>query len=266
MRGKRLSYVPPNYFRGRPMGIRFLCPNGHKLNVKAELAGKRGSCPECGAKLMIPAATAAPQPSPPAAIIVEAASAVAPPAGTAWHLRSASGEQHGPLSELQFRAWIASGRMTANTHIWRDGWPEWRLASDVAELLPTPLVAAPIAAAPVVQEPPPPNEFPIAISMDPNGAAVAITAESPVAETEIAPVAADAINTDPAPLPASAYAYQRSRSKQKQVTLAIAMLVAVVVLAGVLYWVVSLNSDEPTETTTTSTSLLQHSPFQTAIA
>ncbi|HEX5472404.1 MAG TPA: hypothetical protein VFW73_10980 [Lacipirellulaceae bacterium] len=36
------------------MGIRFSCPNGHKLNVKEFLAGKRGVCPQCGAKFVIP--------------------------------------------------------------------------------------------------------------------------------------------------------------------------------------------------------------------
>lgn len=36
------------------MGIRFHCPNGHKLNVKAFLAGKKGVCPDCGVKLRIP--------------------------------------------------------------------------------------------------------------------------------------------------------------------------------------------------------------------
>ena len=36
------------------MGIRFYCPNGHKLNVKEKLAGKRGICPQCGIKLLIP--------------------------------------------------------------------------------------------------------------------------------------------------------------------------------------------------------------------
>lgn len=36
------------------MGIRFSCPNGHKLNVKTFLAGKRGVCPQCGAKFVIP--------------------------------------------------------------------------------------------------------------------------------------------------------------------------------------------------------------------
>lgn len=36
------------------MGIRFFCPNGHKLHVKSFLAGKKGICPECGARMRIP--------------------------------------------------------------------------------------------------------------------------------------------------------------------------------------------------------------------
>ncbi len=36
------------------MGIRFYCPNGHKLNVKSFQAGRRGICPHCGAKVQIP--------------------------------------------------------------------------------------------------------------------------------------------------------------------------------------------------------------------
>ena len=36
------------------MGIKFRCPNGHKLNVKSFLAGKRGICPHCGEKFVIP--------------------------------------------------------------------------------------------------------------------------------------------------------------------------------------------------------------------
>jgi hypothetical protein len=44
------------------MGIRFNCPNGHKLNVKEFLAGKRGVCPQCGAKFIIPVHAETPQP------------------------------------------------------------------------------------------------------------------------------------------------------------------------------------------------------------
>jgi len=36
------------------MGVRFQCPNGHKLHVKADLAGKRGICPDCGVKFIVP--------------------------------------------------------------------------------------------------------------------------------------------------------------------------------------------------------------------
>jgi hypothetical protein len=36
------------------MGIRVECPNGHKLNIKRFLAGRRGKCPHCSAKFLIP--------------------------------------------------------------------------------------------------------------------------------------------------------------------------------------------------------------------
>lgn len=36
------------------MGIRFYCPQGHKLNVKSYLAGKIGICPHCDARVQIP--------------------------------------------------------------------------------------------------------------------------------------------------------------------------------------------------------------------
>jgi hypothetical protein len=39
---------------GGDMGIRFYCPNGHKLNVKDFQAGRKGVCPHCGAKMQIP--------------------------------------------------------------------------------------------------------------------------------------------------------------------------------------------------------------------
>ena len=36
------------------MGIRFFCPNGHKLNVKEFQAGRLGICPFCGVRTQIP--------------------------------------------------------------------------------------------------------------------------------------------------------------------------------------------------------------------
>ncbi|MEN6449348.1 MAG: GYF domain-containing protein [Thermoguttaceae bacterium] len=45
------------------MGIRFYCPNGHKLNVKEFQAGRRGICPFCGVKMQIPLASTRPSSS-----------------------------------------------------------------------------------------------------------------------------------------------------------------------------------------------------------
>jgi hypothetical protein len=39
------------------MGIKFYCPNGHKMHVKDFLAGKKGLCPKCGVRVEIPAAS-----------------------------------------------------------------------------------------------------------------------------------------------------------------------------------------------------------------
>ncbi len=36
------------------MGIKFRCPNGHKLNVKNHQAGKKGYCPKCKSQVDIP--------------------------------------------------------------------------------------------------------------------------------------------------------------------------------------------------------------------
>jgi hypothetical protein len=46
------------------MGIRFYCPNGHRLNVKEFLAGKRGICPRCEVRFRIPLESEIPAGSP----------------------------------------------------------------------------------------------------------------------------------------------------------------------------------------------------------
>jgi hypothetical protein len=60
---------------GLLMGIRFSCPNGHKLNVKISLAGKRALCPACGAKVLIPDA-----PDSPDASVMQSSSGATPAA------------------------------------------------------------------------------------------------------------------------------------------------------------------------------------------
>lgn len=62
------------------MGIRFACPNGHKLNVKEHLAGKRGICPDCGVKFIIPMPQAT-SPAGAGTAIVNPSNEFGPPSG-----------------------------------------------------------------------------------------------------------------------------------------------------------------------------------------
>ena len=147
------------------MGIRFLCPNGHKLNVKAHLAGMRGICPHCAVRFLVPAKSGGraeaisdePAPAraqPEAAASPATATAVAPPPPPAistpvppavgseaevWYVRTASGDQFGPAESDIMRAWVAEGRVTVDCHVWRTGWPEWKTGGQAITFLNGPL-------------------------------------------------------------------------------------------------------------------------------
>jgi len=47
------------------MGIVAFCPQGHRVKVKDHLAGRKGICPECGARFRIPLESAGAPPSSP---------------------------------------------------------------------------------------------------------------------------------------------------------------------------------------------------------
>jgi hypothetical protein len=205
------------------MGIKFRCPNGHKLNVKSFLAGKKGVCPKCGTRMRIPSASteggdsdiednaaavgvatpvagvpvvgangsshpapvASPAPVPavasPAAAIVRPATApigvplgvpaaamprpamampamphVAPAPGmhmppgpmplppavaagdpiaeapaAQWYVRPPSGVQYGPARGDVMRKWIAEGRVSSDSLVWREGWADWKNAGQL---------------------------------------------------------------------------------------------------------------------------------------
>jgi len=147
------------------MGIRFTCPNGHRLHVKSFLAGKRGICPHCASRFNIPlqdsgrvevvsldADLDAEEPSSSGRIVSALATAeesnlsgagfagssasgatatIAPGAGAAWYVRPAAGGQFGPADEAMMRQWIREARVPADSLVWRDDWPEWRHAGVV---------------------------------------------------------------------------------------------------------------------------------------
>ena len=198
------------------MGIRFACHHcGKPLNIKNELAGKRGVCPTCSGKFRIPLADAEsslpvevkPEPlrtepgsaepenaargstdttspvnnaeassaksvnrsedtgantkgSDPsnsekipsgietAQVPVEKSAKVvgnqvlapAPKkvaevlgafdATASWYVRPPSGGQYGPANTSIFGQWIEEGRVASNSLVWRDGWQQWRSATE----------------------------------------------------------------------------------------------------------------------------------------
>jgi hypothetical protein len=158
------------------MGIRFYCPNGHKLNVKTFQAGLAGICPFCAAKMQIPLKStrrssrsrkgraqegtaevvadesggiAPPQlPALPATAALNPAAAAAkladPLVGAdevVWYVRPASGGQFGPAKTNIMRVWLNEGRVGTDTLVWREGWRDWREAGDVfPQLFSRPMV------------------------------------------------------------------------------------------------------------------------------
>lgn len=166
------------------MGIKFTCPAcGRSLNVKSELAGKRGRCPKCQAKVDIPAespaasdanaagsvsseasparATGAMGPAtdagfltveeqtsdwPPQPAIVSAG--VADPIGEAPNLQwyampPGAANQFGPVTGDDFRAWLGEGRITADALVWRQDWADWKRAGEVFPQLGNGTVSGP---------------------------------------------------------------------------------------------------------------------------
>ncbi len=160
------------------MGIRFFCPNGHKLHVKEFQAGLRGICPHCGARMLIPhqstrpssrqrrggqslaagefAATSADDresalagdeqssdeeilaaisglsgPAPQASPMEQTNDPFAEAGEVVWYVRPPSGGQYGPARTDVMRSWLAEGRISGDTYVWREGWPDWREAERV---------------------------------------------------------------------------------------------------------------------------------------
>ncbi len=170
------------------MGIKFQCPNGHKLNVKSFLSGKRAICPKCGARVLVPESgdasissvglasvelaiateqeslaepdhpsRAAPDHAPVAPAVSASrtsqtgADAIREAPDAMWYVRPASGGQFGPASGEIMRSWLDDGRVGGTSLVWRAGWPEWRAAASVFPQLG----AAPDAGLNAVQPPPP---------------------------------------------------------------------------------------------------------------
>ncbi|MDR1964987.1 MAG: DUF4339 domain-containing protein [Planctomycetaceae bacterium] len=145
------------------MGIRFFCPNGHKLNVKEHLAGKAGFCPECGARLIIPlqstrksskelnenpanstpvvsnpvapAATVQPEPLAATTQPIPKSDGITNPIlqdqTVVWYVQVPGGPQYGPATGQMIHTWIQEHRIEPTMLVWREGWTNWLEAKNV---------------------------------------------------------------------------------------------------------------------------------------
>jgi len=210
------------------MGIRVCCPNGHKLNVKETQAGRRGVCPHCGAKFMIPGSEgAAEAESTREAIDLEGVEAEE----VSWYVRPPSGGQYGPAGTEAMREWIAEDRVTGDSLVWREGWPQWVAARDVFAELGAGGEASKAAdgSEPGAGEQIEPRERDEAAVRSPAGIAVeaARPGERGAAGAGF-PVVADAVR------PA---VRARRRRRQNSVQLVVWLTTVVVLLAAVFVWV-----------------------------
>lgn len=48
-----------------------------------------------------------------------------------WHVHAHSGQRYGPVEREELDRWVEEGRLTVRCQVWMDGWPEWRLASEI---------------------------------------------------------------------------------------------------------------------------------------
>ncbi len=82
-----------------------------------------------------PPATAAAYPSHPTI-------ALAPPLAESpavdWYVRPPTGGQFGPAKGELMQKWLDSGRVASDAFVWREGWADWRRASEVFNSLGSP--------------------------------------------------------------------------------------------------------------------------------
>jgi hypothetical protein len=55
-----------------------------------------------------------------------------------WYVQSVSGGRYGPAPGDMMRAWLAEGRVSPDSLVWREGWPQWQSAGIVFPQLNSP--------------------------------------------------------------------------------------------------------------------------------
>lgn len=260
------------------MGIKFHCPNGHKLNVKSFLGGKRAFCPKCGVGLIVPtleeslagggtSATDGAESTADAPLDVLATPAepgaaqgtfqtqvttapvdvIAEAPGAVWYMRAATGGQFGPASGDIMRSWLNEGRVGADSLVWRAGWPEWRAAADVFPQLSTAVATPGQVASPAQPASSVPSGSSSASGPPPIGS-------SPAASQMLQSIPADQSLAGPAgvspSVPPLARSVRRRRRQNDRRLYVSAVLVVVSIILFIVLFVVFQRQGQQAEPTT----------------
>lgn len=59
-----------------------------------------------------------------------------------WYVRIPTGNQFGPARADIMRKWLAEGRISGDSYVWCEGWPDWQLAGSLFPNLPKAAEAA----------------------------------------------------------------------------------------------------------------------------
>ena len=201
------------------MGVKFQCPNGHQLHVKAFLAGKRGKCPRCGASVVIPLPS-----EPPAAAKTVAG---APPKGGSW-----ANPDENPDDSTDTIIMDEAEQAAADAAIsGKSSAPAAGAAPKPPRMAVEELGFAPEAerekapAKPAAQEPPP-----LLLQVRPRG-----PVDDPLREAIVANRAATE----------ATFTRNQRRSRQQTTTLVTVILLGLAVILGIVFLVVFIGSPNP---------------------
>jgi len=306
------------------MGIRFLCPAcGKRVNVKQEQAGLRGFCPKCGAGIDVPTestlASRKEQDQEASTMAVAKAARANAEAATRpvvdplrefpdalWYaLPPGAPKPYGPIDGTGMAQWFYENRLSPDSMVWRQDWPEWRAVAEVWPNWKPNGAGLGLGHEPNVDPPPDGGAYPLkavkaqSVARPPvisqvGGAAAthkAGLAGKPVAvpiggagkaglavavPVGAAPVGAGAAGASRAALPGTvpvpigttvpgAGVYYRRRANRAYLTTVVALVLTVVALGGVMIWVL-MRGPTPTTKPDDSSAKSTSSPATPAVA
>ena len=106
-------------------------PSGSAPGSAPQNASAPGSMDPSSANFNTPAATTSSVSTPPPAAPAGTGDPLAEAGDMVWYVRPPSGGQFGPAGRDVMRTWLAEGRISPDSLVWREGWRDWQEAAAV---------------------------------------------------------------------------------------------------------------------------------------